>query len=475
MPIRTVMTIYGSSPLARGLPRPRSLRSASAGIIPARAGFTPARTRKYSARQDHPRSRGVYGTSISMAWVAMGSSPLARGLRGGGHGTAPPHHGSSPLARGLPAERPARAHVGRIIPARAGFTWRSRPSLPTTGDHPRSRGVYVGGQPGRQSLSRIIPARAGFTGGDPHRGGRRGDHPRSRGVYPGRGSGRGSSRGSSPLARGLPSQGHRGLRQRWIIPARAGFTPRARRSSRSSPDHPRSRGVYAEPTGWDPAPWGSSPLARGLHRDRPRHEVIGGIIPARAGFTAVCSHAAAASKDHPRSRGVYRPAMSDHTPPRGSSPLARGLRWVPASWSHARGIIPARAGFTRRHALPQVGDRDHPRSRGVYPPQCARQRSRPGSSPLARGLRGMGMMVGPAGRIIPARAGFTSALAKADTNSEDHPRSRGVYPSCDWGLPVGPGSSPLARGLPRDRQPHGHRPGIIPARAGFTAGLPRWG
>ena len=32
----------------------------------------------------------------------------------------------------------------RIIPARAGFTLRSRKDTPTFSDHPRSRGVYDG-------------------------------------------------------------------------------------------------------------------------------------------------------------------------------------------------------------------------------------------------------------------------------------------------------------------------------------------
>ena len=51
-----------------------------------------------------------------------------------------------------------------------------------------------------------------------------------------------------------------------------------------------------------------------------------------------------------------------------------------------------------------------------------------GSSPLARGLLRKHGVKAAAGRIIPARAGFTvSAFAKA-ASKEDHPRSRGVYP-----------------------------------------------
>ena len=71
----------GSSPLARGL-RPRDRRAqALVGIIPARAGFTPARLRQPAAPEDHPRSRGVYISRVLPDGEEMGSFPLARGLR----------------------------------------------------------------------------------------------------------------------------------------------------------------------------------------------------------------------------------------------------------------------------------------------------------------------------------------------------------------------------------------------------------
>ena len=71
----------GSSPLARGLLfRAPSARNATR-IIPARAGFTPRPEPRCSPHQDHPRSRGVYMSPRTIAWIPMGSSPLARGLR----------------------------------------------------------------------------------------------------------------------------------------------------------------------------------------------------------------------------------------------------------------------------------------------------------------------------------------------------------------------------------------------------------
>ena len=70
---------------------------------------------------------------------------------------------------------------------------------------------------------------------------------------------------------------------------------------------------------------GSSPLARGLHvRDGDRKRLLG-IIPARAGFTAVSAAYPASLTDHPRSRGVYCLSFLDGSSVTGSSPLARGL------------------------------------------------------------------------------------------------------------------------------------------------------
>ena len=175
----------GSSPLARGLRGRWTARSPGIWIIPARAGFTNvplwatpfesiygssplARgllecvTNATQKGLDHPRSRGVYRHRALAARRISGSSPLARGL----HRT----------------DAPSRI-IQRIIPARAGFTDQTGQETRVTGDHPRSRGVYkqsssdlyqtTGSSPLARGLRnirnmtqithRIIPARAGFT------------------------------------------------------------------------------------------------------------------------------------------------------------------------------------------------------------------------------------------------------------------------------------------------------------------------
>ena len=192
----------------------------------------------------------------------------------------------------------------------------------------------------------------------------------------------------------------------------------------------------------------ASPLVRGLLAAPGEDQLHRRIIPARAGFTAAPTSPTASGPDHPRSRGVYRTTRTGTSRRSGSSPLARGLR-RPRRLPHGGyGIIPARAGFTRRRRRHLRGRRDHPRSRGVYLAVSTAIITAAGSSPLARGLPHSAGCVSTTTRIIPARAGFTY--------------------STDATVPATVGSSPLARGLPNRAATCPAGTGIIPARAGFT-------
>ena len=214
--------------------------------------------------------------------------------------------------------------------------------------------------------------------------------------------------GSSPLARGLPGAVRDQWQRFRIIPARAGFTRGRVASRRRGRDHPRSRGVYRTGVGRSNRASGSSPLARGLPPFGCRTCRATGIIPARAGFTQKAREAQERAEDHPRSRGVYRPDLATIGARLGSSPLARGLQAFPCGGSAGSGIIPARAGFTATSNGTWKRLADHPRSRGVYENGWKSDYDFNGSSPLARGLLG-GCRLFPGGvRIIPARAGFTS-------------------------------------------------------------------
>ena len=315
--------------------------------------------------------------------------------------------GSSPLARGLRDDGEQAGPLAGIIPARAGFTTPASTSPSTTADHPRSRGVYW-----------TITRTAAWT------------------------------QGSSPLARGLLPGALPQVRGRRIIPARAGFTRPSPTPTSRSEDHPRSRGVYAESGRSASVIMGSSPLARGLHRDVREAERAPRIIPARAGFTSCSRRQAAGAPDHPRSRGVYMSWAPCSTWSTGSSPLAWGLHVKHESAYPARRIIPARAGFTGTPMSRSSGPTDHPRSRGVYGSSRPTEIGPAGSSPLARGLLQRGSIPRPGARIIPARAGFTTRSSSTWSSTWDHPRSRGVYSPYCAASARPTGSSPLARGLP---------------------------
>ena len=253
------------------------------------------------------------------------------------------------------------------------------------------------------------------------------DHPRSRGVYQPTGLSGLCGEGSSPLARGLRDRLAQAPAQAGIIPARAGFTTHNGVVGRSVPDHPRSRGVYLTTYVTQSSYSGSSPLARGLLDRCLCASCRGRIIPARAGFTVQGGLRLDPIPDHPRSRGVYGASGREIAIWGGSSPLARGLPAGPHLSAGRRGIIPARAGFT---------------------------------PPTHICLSGA--------RIIPARAGFTVGVVVSPHGETDHPRSRGVYLTFFVSGAPAAGSSPLARGLPRQGERRWEHRGIIPARAGFT-------
>ena len=224
-----LISLTGSSPLARGLRELLWRWGWRQRIIPARAGFTCDFRAFVRLVRDHPRSRGVYSElSASRCFALCGSSPLARGLQ---HPRLPGRGGR------------------RIIPARAGFTCFGWRFVIFERDHPRSRGVY----------GRCFFVCFGW-------------------------------RGSSPLARGLQLDSPRLGAAIGIIPARAGFTWSATTGLPGRRDHPRSRGVYVF---WLVARGfrlGSSPLARGLPKLGAMHSGDIRIIPARAGFTGYCAH-----------------------------------------------------------------------------------------------------------------------------------------------------------------------------------------
>ena len=194
----------------------------------------------------------------------------------------------------------------------------------------------------------------------------------------------------------------------------------------SSSAHPRSRGEHITSSGVPGGNCGSSPLARGT---LPATLDVPGylrLIPARAGNTIRSLLLPRPFSAHPRSRGEHPANPNLHALNTGSSPLARGTLWNPVAAIIGVRLIPARAGNTTAKAKRSFTFQAHPRSRGEHRPVRHDAVKELGSSPLARGTLYPWCRTPLTPRLIPARAGNTSSLT-----------SRGISAL---------GSSPLARG-----------------------------
>ena len=232
--------------------------------------------------------------------------------------------------------------------------------------------------------------------------------------------------GSSPLVRGQPVIFPPLSVRARIIPARAGPTPFAISVASSVADHPRSCGANLMFSSAFFISSGSSPLVRGQPSSMIPTKSYARIIPARAGPTVMAYPFLKAETDHPRSCGANELTSSSIWRSAGSSPLVRGQPHHRTCETDTIGIIPARAGPTRRWPCVHASHTDHPRSCGAnrrwmacWPLQC-------GSSPLVRGQRGLEPSKATHCRIIPARAGPTYQKTDVQTRYQDHPRSCGA-------------------------------------------------
>ena len=171
--------------------------------------------------------------------------------------------GSSPRVRGKLAAGSEIVLSVRIIPARAGQTWRTGPRCRRWPDHPRACGANDNN---RKPIARLF--------------------------------------GSSPRVRGKPIRHHVACDRRRIIPARAGQTRPVPGRAGLDPDHPRACGANGEPCFGFGDEVGSSPRVRGKHIHRQTKALAIRIIPARAGQTTRASRRRPSATDHPRACGA---------------------------------------------------------------------------------------------------------------------------------------------------------------------------
>ena len=152
---------------------------------------------------------------------------------------------------------------------------------------------------------------------------------------------------------------------------------------------------------------GSSPLTRGKHPLLGYRRRRGGLIPAHAGKTLTRPPPSRTPRAHPRSRGENAMSRSTLMPRSGSSPLTRGKRSPLYPAGHARGLIPAHAGKTRKFSRMLADHRAHPRSRGENLIGYSITQKHLGSSPLTRGKRRPSRLPRWRRGLIPAHAGKT--------------------------------------------------------------------
>ena len=211
---------------------------------------------------------------------------------------------------------------------------------------------------------------------------------------------------------------------------------------------------------------GSSPRARGTLPIERRQLPGDRFIPAGAGNAREIPGRIGPTPVHPRGRGERRALLRRLSQPSGSSPRARGTRFLIGCCIIFGRFIPAGAG--NAETSPTTGTRSavHPRGRGERSATSWPTRFSFGSSPRARGTRHPLHGVVHCLRFIPAGAGNASSLSSSQGKGAVHPRGRGERfsePFCAENLC---GSSPRARGTRvfRSEQPLDDR--FIPAGAG---------
>ena len=254
----------GSSPRGRGTPEDQAIGDADRRFIPARAGNTRAASSRSFPSTVHPRAGGEHTLAATMGAASRGSSPRGRGTRRGRRGCA---------------------RVRRFIPARAGNTAPAHcPPIPTSGSSP----ARAGNTSRRASGARRNPV-----------------HPRAGGEHPDGIRDLGDRAGSSPRGRGTPPIGAGSSLSGRFIPARAGNTPRGAPVVRGDPVHPRAGGEHRSMLPGILSGTGSSPRGRGTPRHPKLIDVDHRFIPARAGNTPRDRRTVSMSAVHPRAGGEH--------------------------------------------------------------------------------------------------------------------------------------------------------------------------
>ena len=152
----------------------------------------------------------------------------------------------------------------------------------------------------------------------------------------------------------------------------------------------------------------------------------------------------------------------------GSSPRVRGKRRRRPAHGPAGGLIPARAGKTGRGGRTSRRGSAHPRVCGENPSSASGPAIARGSSPRVRGKLDRHDDALARQRLIPACAGKTPTLRCAARTCAAHPRVCGENLVSTKGTAKSTGSSPRVRGKQVRERWAGGCVRLIPACAGKT-------
>ena len=175
---------------------------------------------------------------------------------------------------------------------------------------------------------------------------------------------------------------------------------------------------------------GSSPQARGTRFIRVEEHGEGRFIPAGAGNTMSMPRVLPSNAVHPRRRGEHYRRIRDHGFHRGSSPQARGTRRHDDGQLYVGRFIPAGAGNTTGCGSRRSATSVHPRRRGEHPIMISKPGIMGGSSPQARGTPVPRRLRQWDRRFIPAGAGNTPGRWDQAPRAAVHPRRRGEHIRC---------------------------------------------
>ncbi len=339
----------------------------------------------------------------------------------------PPGRRSIPAHAGNTCSAPRPVSFWAVHPRACGEHLVSiSPAEEDDGPSPRMRGTRQQWMYGH-GKARSIPAHAGNTGTRRRGTSRVAVHPRACGEHLFRNTLASISVGPSPRMRGTLRAGVAVPDCQRSIPAHAGNTDSPDGTPRRGTVHPRACGEHGTRGLRKLVTDGPSPRMRGTPVQRGLMDLAGRSIPAHAGNTTSRPRQGSCGPVHPLACGEHSTRRPERSRPSGPSPRMRG---TPGECDHAAPLgwsIPAHAGNTWSVRRADGLQPVHPRACGEHTRHTAVHRDGSGPSPRMRGTPDVPDHPARQARSIPAHAGNTGATSAPESSRAVHPRACGEH------------------------------------------------